>query len=50
MLQEPISHEKFLVKKFLEFLANPFLRELLVYSYEGESLKFVEYFNNLTET
>jgi len=47
MLQEPISHEKFLVKKFLEFMANPFLRELLVLSFQGESLKFVEYFNAL---
>ena len=26
LLQEPISHEKFLVKKFLEFMNNPFLR------------------------
>jgi hypothetical protein len=49
-LQEPIFQEKFLMKKFLEFLGNPFLRELLVLSYEGESEKFVHKFNSLTDT
>ena len=49
LLQEPISHEKFLVKKYLEFMSHPFLRQLLVLSYSGDSLKFVEYFNNLQE-
>jgi len=49
MLQEPISHEKFLMKKYLEFMNHPFLRNLLIFSYQAEALKFVCYFNDLKE-
>ena len=38
------------MKKFLEFLSNPFLRQLLVLSAEGRSVEFVNYFNSLTES
>ena len=47
LLQEPISHEKFLIKKYLEFMNHTYLKQLLVLSYSGDSLKFVEYFNSL---
>ena len=33
MLQEPISNEKFLMKKYLEFMNHPFLRNLLIFSH-----------------
>ena len=41
LLQEPISHEKFLVKKYLEFMSHPFLRQLLILSHSGQSVEFV---------
>lgn len=50
LLQEPISHEKFLVNKYLEFMSHPDLQRLLVLSHSGRSLEFVEYFNSLQES
>lgn len=47
VLQEPIIHEKFLLKKFLEFSNHEYLKNLLKLSFDGEILAFVEYFNNL---
>jgi hypothetical protein len=50
ILQDPIAHERFLMGKFLEFMSHPHLKPLLLHSSRGETLAFVESFNNLGET
>ena len=50
ILQDPIIHERFLMGKFLEFMSHPMLKPLLQHSARGETLRFVETFNNLSET
>ena len=49
-LQEPILQEKVLVSKIIEFLNNPFLKPLIELSLENKCVKFVDYFNSLTQT
>ena len=50
VLQEPIMHEKILVKRYLEFMNNPFLAPLLTLSLNGDTVKFVEHFNRLDKS
>ena len=50
VLQDKIKQERFLMRKFLEFMSSPYLSPLLLYSARGHTLKFVEHFNSLTET
>ena len=49
VLQNPIIHERFLLRKFLEFMSHPPLKALLLHSIKGETLQFVECFNRLTD-
>jgi hypothetical protein len=49
ILQDPITHERFLLRKYLEFMSHPPLKALLLFSIKGETVPFIECFNRLTE-
>lgn len=48
-LQNPIQHEHFLIKKYLEFMSHPTLSKLLIFSLRGQTLDFVRAFNNISD-
>jgi len=49
ILQDPISQERFLLRKYLEFMSHPLLQPLLLHSIKGDTFAFVNAFNRLTE-
>lgn len=48
-LQNPIQHEHFLIKKYLEFMSHPTLSKLLTLSLRGQTLEFVRAFNTISD-
>ena len=49
ILQNPIVHEKFLLKKYLEFMSHPALEQLLLLSLNGDTMGFVRAFNTISD-